>query len=405
MFFTCTASNHEFCSHGSQASDVKNLGDAVEIAALSVPGKATTPTKALKATSSTKQSVKPSALKAVKSPSGKRFNVDMHCHYQNNEVAAMAAPLNPFQKEPSIIYANQMTREVNMKQMKDRANKLSDIATRLKDMDRMGIDMQIVSPSPSQYYYYADADFGLELSRASNDRIAEIVASTPDRFAGMCTVPLQNPKMAVKELERCVKKLGMRGVEICTNVNGIDLADKRLGLDKFFAKAEELGTVIFMHPMGFTHADRMTDHYFNNIIGNPLESTLAVSHLIFGGVLDRFPKLKFVVAHGGGYLAHYRARMDHGWKARPDSSTIIKKKPSSYLKKFYFDTITFDTGMLESLIDLYGAKHVLMGSDYPYDMADDTPVQSVQSVESLNAADRQLILGGNSARLFNLRKR
>ncbi len=404
MFFTCTASNHEFCSHGSQADHAHGLGDAVEIAALSVSGKATKAAKALKTKASTKSPVK-SAPKTVKSPSGKRFNVDMHCHYQNNEVAAMAAPLNPFQKEPSIIYANQMTREVNMKQMKDRANKLSDIATRLKDMDRMGIDVQIVSPSPSQYYYYADADFGLELSRASNDRIAEIVASTPDRFAGMCTVPLQNPKMAVKELERCVKKLGMRGVEICTNVNGIDLADKRLGLDKFFAKAEELGTVIFMHPMGFTHADRMTDHYFNNIIGNPLESTLAVSHLIFGGVLDRFPKLKFVVAHGGGYLAHYRARMDHGWKARPDSSTIIKKKPSSYLKKFYFDTITFDTGMLESLIDLYGAKHVLMGSDYPYDMADDTPVQSVQSVESLNAADRQLILGGNSARLFNLRKR
>lgn len=404
MFFTCTASNHEFCSHGNQDHPAQSLGDAVEIAARSVTGKTSKSAKAQKPKASAKTPVK-AAPKTVKSSTGKRFNVDMHCHYQNNEVAAMAAPLNPFQKEPSIIYANQMTREVNMKQMKDRANKLSDIATRLKDMDRMGIDVQIVSPSPSQYYYYADADFGLELSRASNDRIAEIVASTPDRFAGMCTVPLQNPKMAVKELERCVKKLGMRGVEICTNVNGIDLADKRLGLDKFFAKAEELGVVIFMHPMGFTHADRMTDHYFNNIIGNPLESTLAVSHLIFGGVLDRFPKLKFVVAHGGGYLAHYRARMDHGWKARPDSSTIIKKKPSSYLKKFYFDTITFDAGMLESLIDLYGAKHVLMGSDYPYDMADDTPVQSVQNVLSLNAADRQLILGGNSARLFNLRKR
>ena len=404
MFFTCTATNHEFCSHSSEANSAQSLHDAVEIAALSVPGKAGRAAKALKTKSVGKSVVKP-ALKVAKNSTGKRFNVDMHCHYQNNEVAAMAAPLNPFQKEPSIIYANQMTREFNMKQMKDRANKLSDIATRLKDMDRMGIDIQIVSPSPSQYYYYADADFGLELSRASNDRIAEIVASTPDRFAGMCTVPLQNPKMAVKELERCVKKLGMRGVEICTNVNGIDLADKRLGLDKFFAKAEELGIVIFMHPMGFTHADRMTDHYFNNIIGNPLESTLAVSHLIFGGVLDRFPKLKFVVAHGGGYLAHYRARMDHGWKARPDSSTIIKKKPSSYLKKFYFDTITFDTGMLGSLVDLYGAKHVVMGSDYPYDMADDTPVQSVQSVEGLSPTDRQLILGGNAARLFNLRKR
>lgn len=403
MFFTCTASNHAFCSHGSDTQSAHSASHDSEIASFSLTGKTAQPKKTTKKTSA--KSTPSTQRKVIKDPSGKRFNVDMHCHYQNNEVAAMAAPLNPFQNEPSIIYANQLTRDVNMKQMKDRANKLSDITTRLKDMDRMEIDMQIVSPSPSQYYYYAEADFGLELSRASNDRIAEIVATTPDRFAGMCTVPLQNPKMAIKELERCVNKLGMRGVEICTNVNGIDLADKRLGLDKFFAKAEELGIVIFMHPMGFTHADRMTDHYFNNIIGNPLESTLAVSHLIFGGVLDRYPKLKFVVAHGGGYLAHYRARMDHGWKARPDSSTIIKKKPSSYLKKFYFDTITFDTGMLNSLIELYGAKHVLMGSDYPYDMADDTPVQSVNSIEDVTAADRKLILGGNASRLFNLRKR
>lgn len=403
MFFTCTANNHAFCSHGSDTQSAHSATHDSEIASFSLTGKTAQPKKTTKKTSA--KSTPSTQQKVIKDPSGKRFNVDMHCHYQNNEVAAMAAPLNPFQKEPSIIYANQLTRDVNMKQMKDRANKLSDITTRLKDMDRMEIDMQIVSPSPSQYYYYAEADFGLELSRASNDRIAEIVATTPDRFAGMCTVPLQNPKMAIKELERCVNKLGMRGVEICTNVNGIDLADKRLGLDKFFAKAEELGIVIFMHPMGFTHADRMTDHYFNNIIGNPLESTLAVSHLIFGGVLDRYPKLKFVVAHGGGYLAHYRARMDHGWKARPDSSTIIKKKPSSYLKKFYFDTITFDTGMLNSLIELYGAKHVLMGSDYPYDMADDTPVQSVNSIEDVTAADRKLILGGNASRLFNLRKR
>ncbi len=398
MFFTCTASNHAHCQHGTDDNHSASLPE--EIASQSVTSE--TPTARLKSKAASNKKVQPVA---VKNMADKRFNVDIHCHYQNNEVAAMAAPLKPFEKEPSIVFANQMTREVNMKQMKERANKLSDIATRLKDMDRMQVDMQIVSPSPAQYYYYAEPNFGLELSRATNDRIAEIVATTPDRFAGMCTVPLQNPKMAAKELERCVKKLGMRGVEICTNVNGMDLADKRLGLDKFFAKAEELDVVVFMHPMGFTHADRMTEHYFNNIIGNPLESTLAVSHLIFGGVLDRFPKLKFVVAHGGGYLAHYHARMDHGWKARPDSSTVIKKKPSSYLKKFYFDTITFDTEMLDGLITRQGAKHVVMGSDYPYDMADDKPVQSVQRVERLSLAEQKLILGGNAARLFKLAKR
>jgi aminocarboxymuconate-semialdehyde decarboxylase len=346
-----------------------------------------------------------SSATTARSKRGRQLRIDIHCHYQNNEVHAKAAQLKPLEKEPSIIYANQLTRDVNVKQMKERGPKLSDIATRLRDMDRMGIDIQAVSPAPSQYYYYADPDFGLQLSREINDRIAEIVAMHPDRFVGIGTVPLQDAKLATKELERCVKKLGMRGVEICTNVNGVDLADKRLGLDRFFAKAQELDVVVFLHPMGFTHADRMTDYYFNNIIGNPLESTLAVSHLIFGGVLDRYPRLKFCVAHAGGYLAHYHARMDHGWKARPDARTIIKKKPSSYLKKFYFDTITFDTGLLDSLIDRYGAKHVLLGSDYPYDMGDDNPVKLVESVARLSDDEQNLIMGGNAARLLKIRGR
>ena len=389
MFFTCTATSHEHCNHGTLCAPTEaefppaGSGHGVESA----------------------QPSPASSRAGVASPRGQLARIDIHCHYQNNDVAAMAATLKPFEREPSIVYANQLTREVNQKQMRDRADKLSDIATRLRDMDRMGIDVQVVSPSPSQYYYYAEPDFGLQLSRATNDRIAEIVAGNPDRFAGMCTVPLQDPKMAARELDRCVRKLGMRGVEICTNVNGVDLADKRLGLDRFFAKAEELGVVVFMHPMGFTHADRMTDYYFNNIIGNPLESTLAVSHLIFGGVLDRFPGLKFLVAHGGGYLAHYRARMDHGWKARPDASTTAKKKPSSYLRKFYYDTITFDPGMLESLVSLYGARQVMLGSDYPYDMADDNPIRTIASAKGLDEAQRDLILGGNAAKLFGLPKR
>ena len=390
MFFTCTAASHENCNHGalspSPDTAFPQAGSGHDAAGSGKPASA--------------------ARKAgIASARGRQLHIDIHCHYQNNDVAAMAAPLKPFEREPSIVFANALTREVNQKQMRDRAAKLTDIETRLRDMDRMGIDIQVVSPSPSQYYYYADADFGLQLSRATNDRIAQIVAGNPDRFAGMCTVPLQDPKMAARELERCVRKLGMRGVEICTNVNGIDLADKRLGLDRFFAKAEELGVVVFMHPMGFTQADRMTDYYFNNIIGNPLESTLAVSHLIFGGVLDRFPGLKFLVAHGGGYLAHYRARMDHGWKARPDARTTVKKKPSSYLRKFYYDTITFDPGMLESLVSLYGTRQVMLGSDYPYDMADDNPVRTIAAAKGLDDTQRDLILGGNAARLFGLKKR
>ncbi len=379
MFFTCTTASHEHCDH-SHGHDTANAG-ADEAAT----GRASQPAPAR--------------------PHRRGLHVDFHCHYQNNEVGAKAAVLKPFEKEPSIVYATPMTRAVNVQQMKDRGPQLSDVATRLKDMDRMGVDVQAVSPAPAQYYYYADPAFGLELVRGINDRIADIAAAHPSRFVGLGTVPLQDAKLATRELERCVKKLGFRGVEIGTNVNGIDLADKRLGLDRFFAKAQELDVVLFMHPMGFTHADRMTDHYFNNIIGNPLESTLAVSHLIFGGVLDRHPKLKFCVAHGGGYLPHYHARMDHGWKARPDARTVLKKKPSSYLKKFYFDTITFDAGLLENLIDRVGAKQVLLGSDYPYDMGDEDPVGLVNSLRGVSQADRDRILGGNAARLLKIRGR
>src|SRR4030095_16615372 len=169
----------------------------------------------------------------------------------------------------------------------------------------------------------------------------ELVAKWPDPFVALGTVPLQDSSLAVNELEHAVKKLGLRGVEINPSVNGMDLTDQRLDLERFFAKAQELGIVIFMHPIGFTHGERLMNHYFNNVIGNPLETTVAASHLIFDGVMERNPKLKVVLPHSGGYLAHYWARMDHAHRARADCRTVIKKSPSSYLKKFFFDTIAF----------------------------------------------------------------
>jgi aminocarboxymuconate-semialdehyde decarboxylase len=341
----------------------------------------------------------------ARSKRGRSLRIDIHCHYHNVEVASQVAPLKPHEKEPAIVFANALSREINQRQMQERGGKLSGVEERLKDMDRMGIDMQAVSPSPGQYYYWAEPGLGRDLSRAQNNRIAEIVAMHPERFIGLGTVPLQDAKMATAELVRCVNKLGMRGVEINTNVNGVDLADRHLGLDRFFAKAQELDVVLFIHPLGFDHGERMVDHYFNNVIGNPLESTLAISHLIFGGVLDRYPGLKFCVAHAGGYLPHYPARMDHAWKARADARVVVKKKPSSYLKKFYFDTLTFDTTLLDSMIERYGARHVLLGTDYPYDMGDDDPVRLVQSVARLSTAEQEAIMGGNAARLLKIKAR
>jgi aminocarboxymuconate-semialdehyde decarboxylase len=236
-----------------------------------------------------------------------------------------------------------------------------------------------------------------------NDGIAGIVAKWPDRFVGIGTVPLQDADLAVKELDRAVKALGLRGVEINTHVNGRNLTDPALGLEKFFARVQELGVVLFIHPNGFTDAQRLTDHYFNNVIGNPMETTIAVSHLIFDGVMQRNPKLKVVLAHGGGYLAHYWARMDHAHRARPDCRRVIKRPPSSYLSKFFFDTITFDPDMLRHLVDKYGADHVLLGTDYPYDMGEEDPVGLIESVKRLPRAEKDLIMGGNAAKLLKIK--
>ena len=341
-------------------------------------------------------------LSAVVKKRGKSLRVDIHCHYMNTAVAAKVAHLNPAQHEPMAVHSNAATREANANQVRERGPKLTDIALRLKDMDRMGIDIQAVSPAPHQTYYWTEPGMGAELARAQNERLAEIVAQHPDRFVALGTVPLQDASLAIAELEHCVRKLGMRGVEINPSVKGMDLTDAKLGLDRFFAAVQALDVIIFMHPIGFTHGERLVDHYFSNIIGNPLETTVATSHLIFGGVMERHPKLKVVLPHAGGYLAHYWARMDHAYKARPDTHGQMKRKPSSYLEKFYFDTITFDHGMLAHLIARFGADHVLLGTDYPYDMGMERPLEFIGGVKGLSAAEREAIQGGNAARLLKI---
>ncbi len=195
-------------------------------------------------------------------------------------------------------------------------------------MDRMGIDIQAISPAPQYYYYYywADPELGCEAARLVNNRLAEIVAFRPDRFVGLVRRSryhaLQAPDLAIAKLERLVKDFGLKSVEIGTNVAGAELSDARFR--PFFAKAQELDILVFMHPAGFTHGQRLADHYFINVIGNPLDTTVAVSHLIFGGVLDAYPRLKICLAYGGGYATAYSGRFDHAHAAGPDCRRLIK---------------------------------------------------------------------------------
>ena len=410
MFFTCSPScsdpahQHSADNYRSVTAQ-ENLAD-MTIAALQRDSKSRASKTLKKEGSAAAKKVSKSSEKTrvlSKDRKGKLKVVDIHCHYLNPEVAKKTEYLEAAKYDMSIIFANDLTRQTNVKQMADRVSKLTGITERIRDMDKMGIDIQAVCPAPFQYFYFTEPDLGASIAREVNEGIAKIVADHPDRFVGLGSVPLQNAELAVRELEYAVKKLGLRGVEINTNVNGMDLTDPRLKLDKFFAKANELGVVIFMHPLGTTQADRLVNHYFNNVIGNPLDTTLAVSHLIFDGVIAKNPKIKFIAAHGGGYLAHYWARMDHAWRARPDCRTVIKSKPSNYLKKIYFDTITFDPAMLRHLIDVYGADHVLLGTDYPYDMGEVDPLGLINSVKKLTKDDRQKIQGLNAMKLLKIK--
>jgi aminocarboxymuconate-semialdehyde decarboxylase len=331
----------------------------------------------------------------------RHFTIDIHCHVVSPEAERLAQPSFRPEYEPMVRHATDATREVNRKQGETIRDQITSVKTRLAAMDKLGIDMQAISPAPTQYYYWAPPELGRQTSRIVNDNIAAIVAGNPDRFVGLGTVPLQAPELAVTELERMVKELNLRGVEICTNVAGAELSEPRFR--PFFAKAEEFGILVFMHPNGFSEGRRLSDHYFINVIGNPLDSTVAVSHLIFGGVLDAYPRLKICIAHGGGFLPAYSGRSDHGHGARSDAQSAIKRDPTSYLKKLYFDSIVFTHHQLEYLADVWGSDHILLGSDYPFDMAEPDPVGFIAGAKGLSSDDKAAIMGRNAAKLLKVR--
>ena len=330
----------------------------------------------------------------------KHFTVDIHCHIQVPEADKMLQQLSPEDTGRRMVDTNPITATINSELQDKILPQLTDPEVRLRDMNAQGIDMQAISTSPFHYNYGYDAEFARDTSHVVNNRIAEIVAQNPDRFVGLGTAPLQNPEMAVKELDRCIDELGFKGVEISTNVNGKDLT--RAGLEKFFARCEEKNVMIFIHPIGTSFVERMDDHYFRNTIGHPLESALAVGHLVFDGYLEKFPGLKICVAHGGGYIPGYSGRFDHPFHLRDDCRQVISKPPSEYLKKLYFDSVVFTEHQLRYLIETWGPEHIVMGTDYPYDMAEPDPVGHVNSVKGLSEDDKALVMGKNAAYLLGI---
>ena len=332
--------------------------------------------------------------------SGRVPVVDLHCHRECGPASQLMKVEAVRLGHVPLSFGSSLTKEVNRRQLVDIKPKMESVEERLADMDRMGVDIQALSIAPYQTFYWADPTLGAEVSRTINDDLAGVIGEYPDRFIGLGTVPLQDTSAAVGELRRCMGDLGFKGVEIGTNVEGEEISSPRL--DAFWAAVEETGAVVFIHPVGFTHPQRFTEHYFFNVIGHPIENALAIANLIFGGILERFPALKIVVAHGGGYLPPYAGRMDHAYHAREDVREGLPKPPGDYLRQLYFDTMVFEPDQLSFLVEKYGAEHVVLGTDYPYDMGESDPVGLVARTPGLSDEQRVAICGGNAARLMGL---
>lgn len=326
--------------------------------------------------------------------------IDIHAHVMTPEAEEIAAPLFTPDKDPFVGFSGPVSDAYNRTHFAEILPNLTQPEQRLRDMDRMGVDVQAISVVPPQYFYWAEPDVGARLSGMVNDRLFEIVQAHPDRFVGLGTLPLQDVDLALDELDRVVGELRFSGLEICTNVNGIDFDHP--GFVPFFEKVVEHDLLLVVHPNGFTQGERLADYYLINTVGMPMDSTVFIARMIFGGVMERFPDLKVCVVHGGGYLPFYPARFDHAYEARNDCREHITRDPSSYLAQMYFDTMVFDPEMISTLVKRWGADHVLLGTDYPFDMGETDPLGLLAKVEDLEDKERGLIAGGNAARLLGL---
>jgi aminocarboxymuconate-semialdehyde decarboxylase len=280
---------------------------------------------------------------------------------------------------------------------------LEAVDERLKAMDAMAVDMEVLSINP--FWYKKDRDTAAKIVDLQNEKLAELCGAHPDRFAAFGSLALQHPDLAVAQLETAVKKYGLRGAAIGGTVAGENFSDAKF--HPVWAKAEELGATLFIHPQSPPElADKLKGNgWLQNTVGLPTETTIALSHLIFQGTLDKFPKLKVLSAHGGGYLPSYADRSDHACFVNPagcDANITLKKKPTEYLKQLYFDALVFTPEALRHLAAQVGTSQIMLGSDHPYPW-EDHPVDAIMATASLSAAEKAAILGGNAARVLGIK--
>lgn len=274
--------------------------------------------------------------------------------------------------------------------------RMADLDDRVSAMDRMGVTIQVLSPSlVHQGSYEAEPAEGLRLDRMTNDGIARAVASRPDRFRGVGTLPLQSLPLAVAELQRCMGELGLSGVTVSTRVRDLEIGDEKLR--PFWEAAQSLGAVIFIHPAG-NHDARFRRWQLWNSIGQSFEEAMAIASLFYEGILDAYPDLKIVVSHGGGYMPFYLGRLARNYIEKPATRANMTKAPLDYVRMLHYDTCVYDPGTLAQLAQVVGAERIVMGSDYP--VGDTNPVQFIQDCDALDEAGKRAVVSGNAERLL-----
>jgi aminocarboxymuconate-semialdehyde decarboxylase len=269
-------------------------------------------------------------------------------------------------------------------------------------MDRMGVDLQGLATFVSEYFYWAPGKDAAESARIQNDNLAAAAAENPQRFVAMgATVPLQDTDLAIVEMDRAIDDLGFKGLQIGGTIDGHNLDEPRFR--PFWEAVETKGVPVILHPSGYPESQRFGDYFLTNCIGNPLETMVAATRMIFSGLFEEHPGIKLVLLHGGGYLPFYSSRADHTWEVRPETRIGIPDHPPSYyMKRFFYDTMVFQPLYLRHLIEVVGVDRVMLGTDFPFDMGETDPVGLIGATQGLSAEDRSAIAGGNAARVFGI---